>query len=132
MRPSIRKIRKHRRFSDEFKKSVVDQYEKGEATVNELSLEYSIASQVIYRWISKFSIFNSKGYVLVEHDKSKTKKLSELQKENQALKAMLGEKQIKIEYLEKLIELAESELKVDIKKNSSTPQSNSSERTERR
>jgi len=56
----------------------------------------------------------------VENTKSSAVKLKEILKENQKLKAVIGEKQIKIEYLEKLIEIADSELNVDIKKNSST------------
>lgn len=132
MRPSIRKVKKYRKFSDEFKRSIVKEYESGSSSIKELSLQNDIAQQLIYRWIYKFSKFNDKGYRIVEHSKSKTEKLQELQKENQALKAMLGDKQIKIEYLEKLIELAESDLKVDIKKNGSTPQSSSSEKTQKK
>jgi hypothetical protein len=36
---------------------------------------------------------------------------------------VVGQKQIQIEFLEKMIEIAEKELKIDIKKKSSTPQS---------
>ena len=42
------------------------------------------------------------------------------------LEGMLGRKQIAIDYLEKLIELAEKELSIDIKKNLNTPPSNGS------
>lgn len=130
MRPSIRKVKKYRRYSKEFKRSIVVEYESGRSSVKELSIQNNLAFQLIYSWIYKYSKFNDKGYRIVEHSKSKTKKLKELQNEIQTLKAMLGEKQIKIEYLEKLIDIAESELKVDIKKNSSTPQSSSSEKTQ--
>lgn len=129
MRPNITRVKKYRRYSEEFKRSIVTEYESGNSSVKQLGYQNQIAPQVIYRWIYKYSNFNDKGYRIVEHSKSKTKKLQELQKEIHNLKAMLGEKQMKIEFLEKLIDIAESDLKVDIKKNSSTLQSSSSEKT---
>ena len=39
---------------------------------------------------------------------------------------MVGQKQMAIEYLEKMIELAKTELNIDLKKNYSLPQSNGS------
>jgi len=129
MKPRIRRIKKYRKFSQEFKKSIVAQYESGRSSTKELSIANHISQQLIYRWIYKYSNFNSKEYRIVEHSTSKTKRIKELADENKSLKAMIGEKQIRIEYLEKLIQLAEDELNVDIKKNSSTPQSNASEKT---
>jgi len=126
MKARIRKVKKYRRYSEEFKRSLVEQYESGASSTKEISIENSISQHLIYNWIYKFSTFNKKGYRIVELSNSKTEKLKELQNENQALKALIGEKQIKIEYLEKLIQLAESELNYDIKKNSYTPQSNTS------
>lgn len=130
MKSRIRKVKKYRKYSEEFKRSIVEQYESGRASAKELSFENSLAQHLIYRWIYKYSVFNKKEYRIVEHASSKTKKLKQLQEENLALKALLGEKQIKIEYLEKLIQVAESELNMDIKKNSSTPQSSSLKKTE--
>lgn len=59
----------------------------------------------------------------MEHQASSSKKVKELQARIQELEAMVGRKQITIDYLEKLIELAQDDLGVDIKKNSSTPRS---------
>lgn len=128
MKPRVRKVKKYRKYSEEFKRYIVKQFESGRSSTRELSVENNISQYLIYKWIYKFSTFNKKGYRIVEHSTSKTKKLKKLESENQALKALIGEKQIKIEYLEKLIQLAESELNVDIKKNSYTQQSNISEK----
>jgi len=126
MKSRIRKVKKYRKFSEEFKKSIVEQYESGRSSTKELSEQNNIDQRLIYNWIYKFSTFNKKGYRIVEHINSNTNLLRQLKEENQGLKAVVGEKQMRIEYLEKLIALAEQELKVPIKKNSNTPQSNTS------
>ena len=120
MKLNIKKVKKYRRYTKEFKQSIVKQFENGQSSTKELSIENNVAQQLIYSWIYKFSNFNDKDYRIVENTKSSAVKLKEILKENQKLKAVIGEKQIKIEYLEKLIEIADSELNVDIKKNSST------------
>ena len=45
---------------------------------------------------------------------------------------MIGQKQIKIDYLEKMIDIAKDELNIDIKKNSNTPQSTGSAATKKK
>ena len=77
----------------------------------------------IYNWIYKFSNFNEKGFRVVEMKDSSSKKMQELEAKNKELEAALGRKQIQLDYLEKMIELAKTELDIDIKKNYSTPRS---------
>jgi hypothetical protein len=87
---------------------------------------------MIYNWIHKFSTFNEKGYRVVEMKDSSSKKMQELEAKNKELEAALGRKQIQLDYLEKMIELAKSELDIDIKKNYSTPQSTGSGKTKKK
>ena len=129
MKPNVRLLRKSRQYSVEFKKQIVADFESGDFSVNQLSTLHGIANQVIYRWIYKFSTFNEKGYRVVEMKDSSSKKLQELEAKNKELEAALGRKQIQLDYLEKMIELAKSELDIDIKKNYSTPQSAGSGKT---
>jgi transposase-like protein len=129
MKPNVRLLRKSRQYSVEFKKQIVADFESGDFSVNQLSTLHGIANQVIYRWIYKFSTFNEKGYRVVEMKDSSSKKLQELEARNKELEAALGRKQIQLDYLEKMIELAKSELDIDIKKNYSTPQSAGSGKT---
>jgi len=89
----------------------------------ELSRLHKIHFQTIYNWIYKFSKANARGYRVVELTESSDMKLKELQKRIEELERIVGQKQIKIDYLEKMIELASEELKIDLKKNSNTPQS---------
>jgi transposase len=114
-------LRPRRIFTEEFKKGRVKEYETGEYNVNEISRLYSIQTTVIYRWIHQYSVYNKKKVCIVEMTESSTKKIVELTKHIADLERMLGQKQIKIDLLEKMIELAKEELGIDVKKNFSMP-----------
>ena len=121
MRVKKVKLRSRRLFSEEFKKARVQEYEKGEYSVRELSRLFDIQTIVIYRWIHKFSTYNKKRAILVEMKGSGKQKLKDYEKRIADLERALGQKQLNIDYLEKMIELAEDEYQIKIKKNSDTP-----------
>ena len=121
MRANLKQIRKQRNYSEDFKKSLVDSFEKGEFSVPQLEKLYGIRNTTIYNWVYKYSNFNEKGCRIVEMENSSQIKLKELAKKVKELEQIVGQKQITIEYLEKMIELAKTDLKVDIKKNYSLP-----------
>ncbi|MBL7726464.1 MAG: transposase [Dinghuibacter sp.] len=118
----VKQIQKRRCYSESFKRSVVASFERGRYSVCQLSRLYGIANSAIYRWIYKYSTFNQSGARVVELKKSDMNKTKMLEQRVKELEQMVGQKQIKIEYLEKMIELAKSELHIDIKKNFNTPQ----------
>lgn len=126
MKGSVKMLRKRRLFSEDFKQSLVKEFESGKYSVNQLGRLHGIKDAVIYRWIYKFSTFNEKGVRVVEIKASSMQKLKELEQKVKELERIIGQKQIKIDYLEKMIEIAKEELFIDIKKNSGTPQSNGS------
>lgn len=123
MKPNVQLLKKHRRYSDEFKRQIVADYESGEFSVRQLERLHGVSDQSIYNWIYKFSTFNEKGFRVVEMKDSSEKKMQEMASRIKELEAALGRKQIQVEYFEKMIELAKTELDIDIKKNYSTPQS---------
>ena len=110
-------------FSEEFKKARIKEYESGKFTVNEIGRLFGIHKPVIYRWIYKYSAYNKKSVKVVEMSESSTKKLKDFELRIKELEQIVGQKQLKIDYLEKMIELAKEELNIDIKKNSDTLQS---------
>lgn len=118
-----RKLRIKRVFSEDFKKARVKEYELGEFTVKEISDLFSVCSENVYRWIYKYSLYNKKGLKVVEMAKSSEQKVKELQKKIAELERLLGQKQIKIDYLETMIEVAKDEFDIDLKKKPNTPQS---------
>ena len=120
MKRGVQNIKKRRHYSESFKQQIVKEYESGSYSVSELSRLYGICGQNIYRWIYKYSIFNKKGYRIVEEHQSAERQVKQLEQRIKDLEAMLGRKQIKLEFLEKMLELASQEFEVDIKKNYSS------------
>ena len=116
MQANLRQLKKRRRFTDEFKKEIVSIFESGKLSVLQLQKLYGINGTVIYRWIYKFSTFNEKGCRIVEMSVSSHNKLKELEAKVKQLEQIVGQKQIAIDYLEKMIELAGSEFNIDVKK----------------
>jgi transposase-like protein len=132
MKANLKKLRKRRVFTDEFKQSLVKEFDTGQFSVNELGRLHGIADTVIYRWIYKFSTFNQKGYRIIEMKESSNKKLKDLEQKVKNLEQIVGKKQIMIDYLEKMMEIAKDELDIDIKKNFNTSQSAGSGKTKKK
>ena len=118
----VRKIRTSRRFSETFKKAVVKEYTSGNFSVGQLCKIHQLHNQNVYDWIYKYSNISKPEKVIVELKKSATQKLSDYEKRIAELEQLLGRKQIEIEYLQKIIEVASDEYGVDLKKNTNTKQ----------
>jgi transposase len=117
--------RRSRRFSDNFKIEKVRELEKGKVSISELVQQYEVSSTNIYRWLRKFGTNQTKKErVIVEID-SDTKQLLELKKKVAELERIIGQKQVLLDFKDKMIDLAEQTYGVDIKKKYSTEQSNS-------
>lgn len=126
MKANLRSIRKQRRYSEEFKRQLVQDFESGKYSVPQLERLHGVSNPTIYNWIYKFSTFNEHGFRVVEMKQSSKEKVKELEKRIKELEGAVGRKQIKIDYLEKMMEIAKEELDIDIKKNYGTPQSTGS------
>ncbi|MCM4174322.1 transposase [Arenibacter sp. TNZ] len=132
MKANVRSIRKQRKYSEEFKKRLVSDFEKGKFSVPQLEKLHGVPHATIYRWIYKFSIFNESGFRVIEMKDSSNKKMTELEARVKELERTVGRKQIMIDYLEKMMEIAKDELDIDIKKNFGTPQSTGSGKTSKK
>lgn len=132
MRANVKQIRKLRIYSDDFKKSIVASFEGGEFSIPQLEKLYGIGNATIYNWVYKFSNFNEKGCRIVEMKDSNQTKLKELASKVKELEQIVGQKQIAIEYLEKMIELAKTDLNIDLKKNYNSQQSTGSNLTKKK
>jgi len=132
MKANVRSIRKQRKYSIEFKKRIVTDFEKGKFSVPQLERLHGVRNSLIYSWIYKFSTFNEQGFRVVEMKDSSNKKMKELETRLKELESVVGRKQIKIDYLEKMMEIAKEELNIDIKKNFGTPQSTGSRKTNKK
>jgi transposase len=132
MKANVKLIRKKRSYSEDFKRSIVKEFESGKFSVPQLERLHNIGNPLIYRWIYKYSTSNERGQRIVEMKDSSTQKLKALEQRVKELEQIVGKKQIEIDYLEKMIDVAKEELQIDIKKNFNTPQSTGSATTKRK
>ncbi len=64
----------------------------------------------------------------MEHKRSSSSKVKELENRIKELESIVGRKQIKIDFLETMMDVAKEELDIDIRKKYSTLQSNDSDK----
>lgn len=114
-----------RRFSQKFKKDIVKGIEGNKFSVREISELYNVSTTAVYKWIYKYSLLYQRGYRQIVEPMSSSSKIKELQATIKELERMIGSKQIRIDYLEKLIEISENDYGIDIKKKGSKPSSGS-------
>lgn len=126
MKKQIQQIRKFRVYSPDFKRELVDLFESGKFSVCELERMYGICNATLYSWIYKFSKYNVKGQRVVEKSESYMQKLKDMERKIKELEQKVGQKQIMIDYLETMMEVAKEEYNIDIKKNFSTKPSGKS------
>ena len=113
-----------RTFSEEFKRQKVEQLITKKISVADLSRLYQVSRTSIYRWLYQYSPHHKKGTTQVIQMESEAEKNRVLLEQISKLERTIGQKQIQIDFLEKMIEIASSEFEVDIKKNFATQQSN--------
>lgn len=109
--------RERRYFSETFRKLRVKEYNEGKASVAEISRNYGVSGTSVYKWIAKYTPNYKKTIVKVVEEKSATKRSLELKKEVGNLEQLVGQQQVELLYLKKLIEVAEKHYGIDIKKN---------------
>jgi len=113
IKPTKRQIRY---FSESFRKAKVREIERNLTTVLEVSREYEVSTAAVYKWLYKYSTLRAKQLRQIVEPMSDSHKVKELKKKIEELERLVGQKQIQLEFKEKMIELAEEIYKVDIKK----------------
>jgi transposase len=107
--------RRRRHFSEELKRKVVKEIEEKRTTVTEICKAHEVSDVAVYRWIELYSHKEKPTRTIVE-SKSETTKILALQKKIADLERLIGQKQVQIDFQEKMIEIAEETYQVDIKK----------------
>ena len=119
-----------------FKISVVKEYEETKISLGELSRKYGIqGSHTVRTWINKFGTFDWQNRTLQPMAKSKEQELLELrervkvlERKNARLEKELEVKDMKAEFFDLMIDIAEEEYGVDIRKKCSPEQSSDTRR----
>ncbi len=127
-----------KRYSESFKKKVVDDIVSGKFTMAEAIRYYDIRGRyrLIQQWLKKFGIpyefvythsIESEPQMSKEsNQKSSGRRVPKLQSEEdlknriKELESELEKAELKAQFYEKMIEIAERELKIPIRKKSST------------
>jgi transposase len=101
-----------RRLSEETKKTIVRDIEAGVLTRHEAMRRFDVQHKAIQEWMEKYSVYDEKpqksGYV-VKNDKLISKEIANLK--------------LKVTALETMIDVAEKELNIDIRKKHGTKRS---------
>jgi transposase len=124
-----KRIGVHRYFSEEFRIQKVKEIEQNQIGVTELCKLYGVSRAAVYNWIYKYSLHLKKGVNQVIEMESESKRAKLLQTRLAELERIVGQKQLQIDYLEKIIELGSEEVGIDIKKKFDIKFSNGSGKT---
>lgn len=123
--------RRRRTFSDNFKREKVHLIESGQVRISDICRQYEVSNVSVYRWLSKFgSMKKQKPDHLIVESKSDTIQLLELKKKVAELERIVGQKQVLLDFQDKMIQMAEEHYGIDIKKKYSGSLSNITGKTE--
>lgn len=117
-------IRRNRVFSEEFKKNKVKELVEKQITVTRLSRLYGVTRPAIYKWLYQYSPHYERKTTFVVQMESESYKTQRLQQKVAELERIIGQKQLEIDFLNKLLEIGSEEIGYDLKKNFSSKLSN--------
>jgi transposase len=123
--------RQNRIFSESFRRMRVREIERNLTTVSMVSREFEVSATSVYRWLNKYSALRARQLRQIVEPMSDAQKIKDLRKKIQELEQLIGQKQIQIEFKDKMIELAEEMYRVDIKKKLGSKLSSGSGSTEK-
>ena len=115
MKKLTREERHRRRFSEQFKKEQVSLIEEGKLTQAQVSRTYDVRVTCVSAWLDKYGTNRKKGLIMVSSKKDYDK-MSSKDQEIKELKQVVGEQQVELIYLKKLLELAKAQLGDDFEK----------------
>ena len=118
--------RQFRTFSVDFKRKKVQEIQLGLVRIGEICRQYQVSDTAVYRWIKQYGVNSKTPERLIMEAKSDTQELLLLKRRIAELERLVGQKQVQLEFKDKMIDLAEEIYKVDIKKKFSTPPSSTS------
>lgn len=118
--------RQNRYFSADIKKKIVRDLESNLTTVADITKVYEVSRTSVYRWIYKYSSMAKKQHKQVVEPKSDTHRIKLLEDRIKELERTVGQKQLLLEFKDKMIEIAEETYNIDIKKKVSSKLSSGS------
>jgi transposase len=123
--------RQNRYFSNDIKKKIVQDLERNYNSISDVCKTYQVSRTSVYRWIFKYSLMAKKEHKQVVEPKSDTQRIKMLEAQIKELERVVGQKQLLIEFKDKMIEIAEATYGVDIKKKAGSKLSSGTTSTEK-
>jgi transposase-like protein len=121
------------RYSQAFKQEVIREIESGKITIEGARRLYGIGGgSLIQTWIKKLGKLHMLNKIVRVEMKDELSKLKQLEKEKKELESALAQAHLKLLAYESLIEVAEENLGIDLKKNLKLPLSAGQNRKSRR
>lgn len=108
--------RRLRSFSKDFKIKKIRELEQRITTVSEITKQYEVSATSVYNWLNLYGKNYMKGTRTIVESDSDTRKILDLKSKVAELEMLIGQKQVQLEFKDKMIELAEETYGVDIKK----------------
>lgn len=105
-----------RYFSTDFKMKRVMELENNLVTIADICKTHKVSRASVYKWLYKYSTMAKKQVRQVIESKSDTRKIQLLQEQIKELERIIGQKQILIDFQDRMIDIAENTYEVDIKK----------------
>ena len=113
-------IKTRRIFSEGFKRSKVEELIQKRITIRQLSKIYEVSPSAVYSWLYKYSVHYEQRSKLVVEMESESYRTQQLLQRVAELERIIGQKQLEVDFLNKLLEIGSEELGFDLKKNFST------------
>ncbi len=110
------KSKYNRCFSESFKKEKVKQLVEKQISIRELSELYDVSRTAVYKWLYLYSPHHQSGSKQIVEMQSEAHKTKKLLIRVAELERIIGQKQLEIDFVNKLVELASDEVGYDIKK----------------
>lgn len=110
-------MRERRIFSEDLKKKIVKDLVSKRITLRQVVAEHQVNRNSVYQWLYKYSPHHQPGTTFVVQMQSEETKNGELRQRIAELERIVGQKQLEIDFLSKLLEVGSEELGLDLKKN---------------
>jgi transposase len=111
----------NRIFSESFKREKVALIMQKKLTIKQCSALYGVTTTTVYKWLTKYSSDYGKGTKMVVQLDSEASRTLALQGRVAELERAVGQKQLEVDYLNRLLLLLSGELGYDVKKKYEPP-----------
>lgn len=110
------------KYDISLKRKVAKSYLEGNESTTQIGDIYNVSHQHVSRWAKQFSCELAEEQIIIPMTDQEAKDLGVLKKQVEALKKKLEYEQMRNFALETMVDLAKSELGIDLRKNSGAKQ----------